>query len=696
MKIITDKFTYGTQYYRPPTPLPEEWETDLRSMAETVGIDTIQFRVQWRWNETREGEYSFADLDRLFELAEKYHKKVLFKFLLENAPDYIYNRYGGTRCDMHGVPMRLLAHGAYYCGGWLPCFDNPEVLRKAGDFVRLMTERYKDRPEILLWNVWNEPSSRPIGECGCSHSVKAYRDWLRECYGSIDRLNGFLGKCWDDFSTVEPPASASDYAELFLWRKWAMYAVRSRVKFVYDIVKGLDPDRPVITHVGGCSILQDAAGGCSDDVQNAAAVDFYGCSLPTASVLDNPISDCWPVLQGDWLRAVSPYFWVYELYPDWGAWLPKVRLGDYQMKVFGPLAAGAKGIVYWQYRAERLGMENNLSGLVNIDGSPKEVSRESLKISKVLHEHQQFLMQAAVKTDPIAIVYSVDSDLINRVENTGANGFWDFSLNATNGLYLYKKALCGIYALFRELGYTVEWLDSRNLPERAKNYRLLYLPEMFMPTDAETVALLDYARNGGKIIAEEGLGLRQPNTWVHTAWPSPSFRELFGVKIAEREQAVFRGDTLTFGNCRLTPEYDNFISRLEVATGDIMAKWADGSPAMLKNGGLVFLGTSLGAIFHDGWQNQYEPCVAFLSRLLTMLGLAVKDPGPRNVYRRDLQTDNATMTFLFNRNDVPAELLLPDLATATPVYGSPDRSGDRLNLPPGSTTILYRNQSKGD
>ena len=37
----------------------------------------------------------FDDVDKLFDLAEKHNKKVVFKFLLENAPQYIFDKYNG-------------------------------------------------------------------------------------------------------------------------------------------------------------------------------------------------------------------------------------------------------------------------------------------------------------------------------------------------------------------------------------------------------------------------------------------------------------------------------------------------------------------------------------------------------------------------------------------------------------------------
>ncbi|MBN1445337.1 MAG: beta-galactosidase, partial [Candidatus Omnitrophica bacterium] len=86
------KFLLATQYYRAPTPLPEEWEEDIVNIKK-IGFEAIQLRIQWRWNEKKEGIYNFDDIDRLFDLAEKTNLEVIIKFMLETAPEYIYRKY---------------------------------------------------------------------------------------------------------------------------------------------------------------------------------------------------------------------------------------------------------------------------------------------------------------------------------------------------------------------------------------------------------------------------------------------------------------------------------------------------------------------------------------------------------------------------------------------------------------------------
>ncbi len=73
---------------------------------EEFNIDAFQIRMNWRWNERKEDEYDFSNVDKLLELEEKNGRKVMMKFLLECAPQYIYEKYDGTRIGPKGEKLR--------------------------------------------------------------------------------------------------------------------------------------------------------------------------------------------------------------------------------------------------------------------------------------------------------------------------------------------------------------------------------------------------------------------------------------------------------------------------------------------------------------------------------------------------------------------------------------------------------------
>ncbi len=183
--MFFDEIIHGTQYYRSPTPLPEEWEGDIKNLKD-YNLDVLQIRINWRNNERVEGEYTFDDVDRLMDLAEQNGKKVIIKFLLECAPQYIFDKYGGDRIGPKGEVFRGGYHGAFY-GGWKPCFTNENVRKRARLFVSKIAERYYQRKNLILWNVWNEPRTKPTEECYCSHCRKAFGKHLQKKLPKIHR-----------------------------------------------------------------------------------------------------------------------------------------------------------------------------------------------------------------------------------------------------------------------------------------------------------------------------------------------------------------------------------------------------------------------------------------------------------------------------------------------------------------------------
>jgi len=69
---------FGSQYYRAPSPPPEDWERDLRNFAR-AGFTMVKYWVQWRWNNPGEEGFYFDDIDRLMDIASKNRLKIMLK-----------------------------------------------------------------------------------------------------------------------------------------------------------------------------------------------------------------------------------------------------------------------------------------------------------------------------------------------------------------------------------------------------------------------------------------------------------------------------------------------------------------------------------------------------------------------------------------------------------------------------------------
>jgi len=704
-----DKFIYGTQYYRAPTPLPEEWEMDIPRIK-GMGFNIIRLRPQWRWQEKRKGEFYWDDLDRLFDLTEKHELQVSFKFMLETAPAWLYREYGCERVNLFGTKTMPGAMGAYYVGGWLPCFDHPKVREEGNRFIEAAVKRYRDRENLLLWNVWNEPCSRGIHECCCEESKKSYRNWLKQKFGSVEELNHFLGKAWGDWEDIDPPGMIGDYAEMYLWRQWAMWSVADRVKWVYEQVRKHDKSRPVITHVGSCSVMQDAAGNSSDDWLNAKQVDFYGSSFPMLPEQHPPgfYHQANAGMVCDWIRSVSPYFWINEIYPNRPNWGPEVEVDDLRAWIWSTVAYGAKGILLWQYRSERLGNESNGHGLTGIDGEGNSRSEEAARIAETISKHTDIFRNFQVPQSEVAIVYDYRSDLISRIENTPGPSSPEFNGTAN---YPYKYSLYGTYRFFWDNNIPVDWVSSREM-EKIGRYKAVYLPIPYIIDESMAGELIKFVENGGFLISEASIGLRAENTWVNPSNPPFGLDKLFGCKEAGRV-VIKEPKTLSVNKYGIKIPATRMMTWLEIKEAEILGKWEDGKAAItLSNygkGKAMLIGMYPGAAYID---TSDERVAQFIKRVLqeAEVEIPVQLEGvegrvsPRMLVsknRNKEQDRDQRLIFLFNYGNKDEKFILAkpqmgdvsDLCKAAKLSRD-DKGSLHVNLPAGEVACILSHLRK--
>ena len=651
----------GTQYYRQPTPTAKEWAEDLKKIKD-LGMQMIQLRPQWRWHERVEGNYVWDDIDQLLELAEKSGLDVIFKPMLETAPGYIFKKYDGYRIGLKGERMWPTAHGAFYPGGWLPCFDNPYVMESACRFVADAVKRYSKCETIKIWHAWNEPRSRPIGECCCEHSLLNYRNWLEEQFKNIDALNDFMGKCWASFEDVDAPRDTSDFAEMQLWRKWAATRVAWRVKEVEKSIRHLDSSRPIIAHVGNPSVMQDVLCDTSDDYLTRKSVDFYGTSFPTRRY-PKPLDESLPFLINDWIRSISGdgYYWVNELYPSIGSWMREESSDEVVRWLWSSIACGAKGVVFWQYKKERVGLETNDAGIVETDGRDNQTSIALRKAFSVINKNSQLLAGAKVPHAKIAIVYDFDSDLINRIDETNHMRDSNLTVNYPTMVNTYKTAFQCVYHLFWKAGVQVDVLSSHEL-QRVSDYQVVYLPMFFIVNDEQSRILQNYVKKGGKLIAEGGIAQREQNTMLQTIRPGAGLVELFGAQ--EVYRVVENGEDRRV----IMPDKTELISKkmnasFELKGGKSVAYYEDGQIAIVENcygkGRAIMTGFSPGLAYLLSPDDLWVSLLQTLVNDLCGFNCAKTDMGS-TFFTRILETEKGKILFLFNTSDREQFWTCPD------------------------------------
>jgi beta-galactosidase GanA len=670
----------GVHYHRAPTPLPSEWESDLKEIAR-CGYTHVQYRPQWRWHERLRGAPTWDDLDRLFDLAADSKLRVVLKPMLETAPDWAFSELGGTRIGFHGVPISPFAHGAYYVGGWWPCFDNPGVVAAAGEFVYKLVSRYSKHPALWLYNAWNEPRSRPVGSCQCQHSVASYRQWLRRRFGSVEALNEHFGKAWTSIDTVLPPQAADDYAEMFLWRQWAAFSVAGQVEFVVKAIRKADGAANIFMHVGCPAAMQDPIWDVSDDFQNASKVQRYGTSFGVPMHPRTPLEQSSPEFTSDWVRRIDPSYWCNEFYSNEHNWSLPPTPRNIRRQLWMGIAGGAGGFTHWQWRSERVGCEVNGAGMREIDGSPTARSAACDEAADVLRKHGAVLAQARRPRAQVALFYSQASNMIMRLQEMKD---WTVGIEHEPSYprMAYTSAIRAAHSLYLHSGLDVDFVVSG---DDVSEYKVLHVTCAEMIDAATARWLRQYVRDGGTLIVEFPFACRDDNTWVSVRRPSNGLEDMLGCAEAERlildpqcpSEAQFEDGT------RIEPAMWRVM--LAPTTAKTLATWPDGRPAATVNtfgrGKVISLGINLSLCASQHWT---EAKVDLFARLVRLSTLEIPQGRPLWVRRR--VGPAGEVWFVFNVHEEPGRLDLP--RTPRQVWiGGGTLAGARLTLPPGEVWV---------
>ncbi len=649
-----DGFPFGVQYYRAPTPLPTEWDDDLRRIA-AIGYTHVQYRPQWRWHERVRDRYTFDDLDRLFDLAAQHGLRVVLKPMLETAPDWVFEDLRGTRVGFHGIPISAMAIGSFYVGGWLPCFDNPAVLHAANDFVGQLVRRYQNRQALWFYDAWNEPRSKPLGQCHCVHSVQSYQHWLTARFASVDQLNEAYGKAWSSMASVRPPASAGDYAEMLLWRQWAAHAVAGHVQAVVQTIRSHDPDRKILVHAGYCSVLQDPACDANDDLLTAATADRYGTSFPLTLRPTQPAHHAEADLISDWLRRVDPDYWCHEFYPNQTAWCRPPQPQTLSRLIWMALAGGAAGMTFWQYRSERLGDESNGWGMREINGDPTPRSDACDTIAAVLREHGAKLAASRRAPAQIALLYSRESDLLGRVERMAFDEP-DPRQARIRTDYPCKLSLHSAHFLYQALGHVTDFVVPGDELEK---YSVVHLTAIEMIDDALAQRLRRYVRGGGRVIVEYPFACRDARTWVSPDRPSHGLHDLTGCREAQRIALDDDAKSVRFDH-GITVNARVWHIELTPDGGTPFAWWPDGSVAAVRHGSgkgdVVTLGMNLSLSLQASWD---DPAMSVVDHILRGWDIEPAHAADRGIWVRRRECKDSAIWFVFNVSDALGSMTLP-------------------------------------
>lgn len=489
MKVFQPNFMlHGADYnYEQWLDYPQVLEEDFRLMrqakcnAMSIGI------FSWVMLEPAEGQYQFEWLDRLMDSLAENEIKAVLATPSGGKPVWLAQAYPEVRLvdeNGHREPHR---HRHNHCP------TSPIYRQKTRQINTQLAERYKDHPALLLWHVSNEYGA--MG-CRCDLCYAAFRDWLRERYGSLEAVNRawwttFWSHRYTDWSQIEP-VDRSVHGLILDWMRFVSDQVLDFYLAETEPLRAITPNVPVTTNF----------------MRSNVGLDYWKLAQHVDVIAWNSYPR-WHSQEPEWPVGMTTAFFhdlnrSYKRRPfllmestpsvtNWqGVSRPK-RPDLHQLSSLQAVAHGANGVQYFQWRKSRGGQEKFHGAVVgHLGGDTTRVFQEVAAVGDHLAQLGDLL--PTCNQAEVAIVYDLQNE-------------WALNLAQLPRTEekLYQERCMAHYQPFWQQGITVDFIDSATAD--LSPYKLIIAPMLYMLREGVVQRFEEFVRRGGTLVTTYLSGL---------------------------------------------------------------------------------------------------------------------------------------------------------------------------------------------
>ncbi|MFC0195166.1 beta-galactosidase [Aureimonas pseudogalii] len=516
--IATDTFLVGAPHY--PEHVGEDyWERDAERMAAAGFNVTRLAEFAWHILEPRQGVFDFDLFDRAIEGLGRHGVKTILCTPTATPPRWLTVAHPEIlRVDVTGRPM---SHGTrQHCDTASPVFrEHSRRITKA------MAEHYRDNPHVVGWQTDNELNTS-MPESYSAATLSEFQHFLREKYGSIERLNAvwggdFWATAYDDFEQIVLPMNfVPAFPSPGHVQDYHRFLAFATARFQHDQVEILRATNP------GWFVFHNL-GGIRD-------IDFRG---PFSTDLDFAGYDIYPFLYDEFFRQGSPAkaqaihldicrgfsgnYIVPEQQSGFGSQPGFCTLtpepGEMRRMALSSVARGADGLMFFRWRPAHFGAEIYWMGLVDHDDVPRHRYEEARRFAGEMTALKHKILGTHVRMD----VGIAGSDF----DNQEAHGTYPIGLPSPqdDGIQLYLHCY--------DRGVACGFIHPE---DDLSPLKVLYVPHWVMWKDDWTKRIEAFAEAGGTVVIGARTGTRDENNHVirETA-PGASLTRLTGVVVED-------------------------------------------------------------------------------------------------------------------------------------------------------------------
>jgi beta-galactosidase len=592
----------------------------------------------WSRMEPTEGQYEMDWLVRAVRLAGKYGMKVVIGTPTDTPPAWMTQKYPDTlQVDGNG---KRLGHG----GRRQFSISSQRYRAFARTIVTKMAEALKDEPNVIGWQIGNEPTDESYDP----EARAAWVAWLKQRYGTLDKLNAAWTTAywsqtytdWDQVPFNNDKANPGWMLELkrFITSQWRAFH-RNQI----DALRAVIGDKQFITiNFGGLGWANRFDRYEMNRDLDVTSWDDYVGMGHLKPYRNGATHD----LVRGWKRQ---NFWVMETQPGFVNWAPVSNMlypGETRALAWQAVGHGADAVLYWQWRNALNGQETMHGSIVGPDGKPLPIYAEVQQIGRDFAKASPALA-GTTPVSPVAILQDYPSR-------------WAIDFQLHHKDYDQIEVLLDYYRPLKDALGAVDVVEAAEAP--LARYKLVVAPSLNVITDSAARRLADYVRGGGHLILGPRSGMKDEYDRLEPVRQPGPLAALLGGQVEQyyaldAEVAVGSGTASIWAEALATSAPDTeVLLRYGRANG-----WLDGKPAVISRKVGKGRITYVGALVDDAVMK------GLIDGALSDAGVARDFAVPADVELMTREGEGREIVILVNHGRESREVSLP--AAMTDVLG---------------------------